>query len=454
MFYNQVKELTSTVVNYLLIQNGLVVSGAKVYKSDVLVGNSKILSIGKHLRRPLPGTPVIDAGGRFVLPGAIDTRHHEFLVDDLDNPDEIARMLSSEVTNGTTCFFDTFSPDDKQQLQHDLGEKSALMTSRKMIDFAFHFSPDKCLGFTEHEAILSYVRHGITTITIALKNNEEETGEKLIPAIAAARQLGLTLIIELNTPEPPGSGYMYAKTLQESDASVHLSQLKQILDLLKDATFNVLISRLRFGEEVVLIKQYQRHNRRIFAEIDIPCQLGEKGNFALHERTMLGGLEISGLLKPISPREFVHLIESENFMPARPHFGLMIGNTRNSPVFNRPDKYFGLKYYSSMLYTLSVVYGNLSMTDFVGSFTTRPAKLMGLYPQKGILRPGSDADIVIWNPDFERNLYCNIYTEGHNQDLKLQGKADFVFSKGKMVYDGETFFRDNLMGTYQYRNSV
>jgi dihydroorotase-like cyclic amidohydrolase len=443
---------TAGFMNYLLIRNGLVVSGNKVFKSDILVGNSKILAISKYLRRPEPGTPVIDAGGRFVFPGAVDTRHHELLVDDMDDTESINRLLISEVTNGTTSLFDTFSPDNKQLIQSDMNEKAHQMSAHHMIDFAFHFSPDKCLGFDERDFITSYVKSGITSITLSLRGSEDESGDKFIPAFSAARQLGLTVIIELNTAEPAGSTYMYNKGPNLNDVSKHMECFKRVLELLKDETFPVLISRIRFSEEVSLLKQYQKYNRRIVGEVEMPCFLGEKGDFSLHNRSMLGGLELSDVLNPIHPRDFVHLIESDLFIPARPYFNLMIGNTRNSAVFNRPDKYFGLKYYSSMLYTLCVVYGKLAITDFVSCFSTRPAHLMGLYPQKGIIRPGSDADIVIWNPDFERNLYCNILSEGKTHELKLQGKADFVFANGKMIYDGETFFRDNVHGGYLYRN--
>ncbi|MBN2167242.1 MAG: amidohydrolase family protein [Marinilabiliaceae bacterium] len=437
-------------MKYLIIKNGLIVSGNKVHKADVLFGNTKILEIKKVINRPVPETPVIDAGGRFLLPGAIDISHHEFLEYDVEEG-EMNKLLSSEVSNGTTTLFETLMPLKRTKI-NELVSRSEILKKHHIADYAFHLSPSESKDFTEKDVISSFVKNGISSFAIQPANTSDMEELHVQKILKAAEKFNLTLIVELNEPEPTGSGYLTSKNKELNDTDYHLLMLETVLEKLKDVNFPVLISKLRFNEEAHLIRRYQERNNKIYAEVEMPCFLGEKSRFEIHEKTMLGGLELKGKITPISTKEFCKLISLENFIASRPSFSLMIGNTKDSPVFNRPDKYFGLKYFSSMLYTLTVVSGNLAITDFVSCMSTRPAKLMGLYPMKGIIKEGSDADIVIWNPDFDRNLYCNIPVENGIEELKLQGRTEFVFAKGRMVYDGEVFYRENLDGQYLYRN--
>lgn len=435
-------------MNYLLIKDGIVITGNKVSKSDVLIGNSKILEIKKEIRRPEPETPVIDAAGRFILPGAIDNYHHDFI--NMDEQ-EMNRLLISEITNGTTTLFETFNLSGQNSLSQ-IQPHIERIKSTHVADFAFHISPTLTNEIEERDIYNLYIRNGISSFLVAPANKNDLFEGYFNHLLAAASSFDLTLVVELNDPEPFGSGYVYSKSTPKTDAIQHLAMFEAVMQRLKDATFPVLVSKLRFMEEVSVFKKFMHHNRKMYAEIELPCFLGEKSRFDQHDDISFLKDDSITALTTISPNDFCKLIEMENFISSRPSYSLMIGNTKNSPVFNRPDKYFGLKYFSSMFYTLSVVGGNLSITDFVECIATRPAKLFGLYPQKGVIRQGSDADIIIWNPDFERNLYCNIITEEGIHDMKLQGRTDFVFSKGKMVFDGESFYRENLAGQYLYRN--
>ncbi|MFT3738818.1 MAG: amidohydrolase family protein [Breznakibacter sp.] len=436
-------------MDYLLIQNGLVVEGNKVFKADILIGNSKILEIGKSVRRPLPGTPVIDAGGRFVLPGGIDTTAHEILTTCAE-ADNLQKMLFAELTGGTTCIFETLTYPETESFDHALSALSINLKGSRFTDFAFHLSHMKLTKLNPKKSKLPFISGGISSLCVTTTQLQKLDDEEFVLLDDHLSQTGQTLIVELNIPEPLGSGYLIPHKKAGNEKDDHLDRLMTVLWRLKDANYPVLLSKLRYVDELEIVQKFIDENRKIFAELDCPCLLGGKNEFkesSLSEKGIGGTLD----LKTISPAMFVELLGDENYVPARPSLGLMIGNAKDSPVFNRPDKFFGLKFHASMLYSLCVAYGNLAITDFVSCFSTRQAKLMGLYPRKGVLREGSDADIVIWNPDFDRNLYCNYPGDPQVNDQKLQGKADFVFVNGKMVFDGETFFRENLTGKYLYR---
>jgi dihydroorotase-like cyclic amidohydrolase len=438
-------------MNYLLIKNGLVVTGNRVFKADILIANSKIIEISKEIRRPEPETPVIDASGRFIMPGAIDIRHHDLTACPDTESQELQKLIMAEISCGTTTIFETLIQSKKLSVD-EVFEKISELGAHHLPDFAFHLAPLHCKQLTSNELNNCFLRKGVASFAVnpLLFKESEEKNLKLV--IQTARQFGLTLIVELLPPNGSDKRSNHPKDTPGTEATKHLARFEKLLEIFKDVPFPVLFSTLRFREEVELFQSYIEQNKRLYAEIEIPYYLGEPNLFEVNERTVLGGFELGVTLKPVTGAHFRKLIEQENYIAARPSLSLRFEDTAQSPVFNRPDKYFGLKYFSSILYTLSVLNGNMAITDFVACIATRPAKLMGLYPQKGVIRVGSDADIVIWNPDFDRNIYCNVPSDEDSRELKLHGRTEFVFSKGKMVFDGETFFRENLMGKYLYRN--
>jgi dihydropyrimidinase len=435
-------------MEYLIIKNGLVITGNKVFKADVLIGNSKIVEIAKLVRRPVPGTPVIDAGGRFILPGGIDMSSHEVL-QDVSNPDETMKLLSAQVISGTTTIFEAFDGKSISQMGSAASRYDELLGAANLTDYGFHYFIDDFSEVETKRLMGLFLRKGVASCTVNSNVLLEQNERILSHFFTYMTKTGQTLVVDLNVPEPAGSGYLSASLRNPSGKVDKMEVFTKLLWLLKDVTFPVLFSKLRYIDEIAAFDKFLQSNKKLHAEVDLPCLLGEKNDFLTLGQT-LWNAESYGM-KPILPSMFVELMGLDNYLPARPSLNLSIGNVKDSPVFNRPDKFFGIKFYTSMLYTLCVTHGNLAITDFVSCFATRPAKLLGMYPQKGILREGSDADILIWNPDFERNLYCNFAHKPDSQEYRLQGKADFVFSKGKMVFDGESFMRDNLHGAYLYR---
>lgn len=434
-------------MNYLLIKNGLIVTGNKVFKADLLIGNDTIIDIATTIQRPDPTTPVIDAGGRFVLPGSIDFCHHELTLSGFDVHDR-DKLIGIQVMSGTTTLFETIEPasvvDIKKSIDHALR-----LGQHNLPDFAFHFSPSRYQFVNGRDLVDGYVLYGMSSIYISSGFDCTRQDGWFKKLYAHAERFNLTVIIAL--PDDKDLDWNSNDTFfpLEINSSGQPAYLDKVLLRVRNASFPVLLSRLRYKEEVTLFNSYLTNNKNLYAEIEMPCSLGDQQAYKATNKLTEDSNETLNL---ITLGTFCRLVGMDNYLVMRPSLKVMIGNSSESPVFNRPDKFFGLKYYSSMFYTLTVVTGKLAITDFVNCMCTKPAMLMGLYPQKGVIRVGSDADVVIWNPDAERNLYCNFISEAVPKDLKLQGRAEFVFCKGKMVYDGETFFKENLTGKYLYRH--
>ena len=109
-----------------------------------------------------------------------------------------------------------------------------------------------------------------------------------------------------------------------------------------------------------------------------------------------------------------------------------------------------------IMWTYGVRSGKLSSNQFVALTSTNPAKIFGLYPRKGALVPGSDADIVIWDPD--RRIKYGIAYAHHRTDYNLYenwelvGFPEKVFLRGAKIVDGDHWLGKAGMGRYLLRN--
>jgi dihydropyrimidinase len=109
-----------------------------------------------------------------------------------------------------------------------------------------------------------------------------------------------------------------------------------------------------------------------------------------------------------------------------------------------------------ILWTYAVRSGRLSPNQFVAQTSTNAAKIFGLYPRKGTLMPGSDADIVFWDP--ERRIRYGIAYTHHRTDYnlfenwELVGFPEKVFLRGTLIVDGDQWLGKAGMGRYIYRN--
>jgi dihydropyrimidinase len=110
-----------------------------------------------------------------------------------------------------------------------------------------------------------------------------------------------------------------------------------------------------------------------------------------------------------------------------------------------------------VLWTFGVQAGRLSPNQFVALTSTNPAKIFGLYPRKGSLLPGSDADLVIWDPD--RRITYGVAHAHHRTDYnlfegwELTGFPEKVFLRGNMIVNGEQWLGKPGMGQFIYRQS-
>lgn len=390
-------------MDYVLIKNGQLIVDNEIQQKDLLIANTKIISIGDDLKRPEPETPIIDANGKYLFPGAIDS-NASFLTQEQDESNLIERFNRSEISSGTTtvieCLLPFYAEVAKDEMRIRFKNRQHILS-----DFSYHLSLQGWDSFDSKQLDYYYSHEGIASYYLKwpIENAMGQEGiRKLIREIA---KLDLLLVVEMQIPivfknEVELGGNDTVKT--------HLENLGSILKIVEEEECKVCFFNLCFKEELLLIKKYMTTGR-VFAEISLPYHIGNSSKYDIDEHTVFSGFALQNKLNLISQDEYWELLKDEHFLVSRPFMTVIDeGVLKNSQVKNRPDEYFLLKNFLSVLYTVGVQTGKLSVKDFISIISTRPAKLFGLYPKKGMLRPGADADIVIWDPAHERNLYCNL----------------------------------------------
>ncbi len=442
-------------MNYLLIKNGFVVKESTIEVEDILVGRNKILQIGKDIERPSLDTPIIDATGKYIMPGAIDINRHYLELAGLENnQNELKTLNQAQIVNGTTTMIDTIEDCYGKNYVYNIF-KAKEKSKHNLIDYGFHLTFEELKDCTSETLNYSYTHEGVSSFLLTPKSLAEENRKNLENIVQYASVNQLLIICDLNFPEEENSSGDL-----ENSTSYNLENHFNILSFLINNGLEyrcpILFLNIKYREEIDLIQDGIDSNGDFYVSMQIRFILGNyyqaqryKGN-SDSQWVHVQGLNL------LSEEMVWDLVKRDRYLINPPMYNLSFtANLDEELVYNRPDAFFYIRNYMSMLYTVGVMREKISMLQMVELVSTRPAKLMGLSPQKGTMKPGADADIVIWNPVFDRNLYC-LMDEVKNEDyknFKLKGRADFVFVKGRMVYNGESFYPKPYDGAFVFRTS-
>ncbi len=441
-------------MDYVLIKNGQIVYDNEVLKKDLLIGNTKILAIADRIERPEPETPVIDAGGKFIMPGAIDSSIAFADVCQIES--EVQRRFNNaEVVGGSTTVIETLMPS------YSLDSTTEIVNRRQkkffiVPDFSFHLSLQGWDGLGGKDIDYSYSHEGITSFYMSWPMVEKFSQKKMVEMLQIISFFDLLVVIEMEQAEISGIGYPSSQHKNEEAISNHLKDLRSIISKVVDAGCRLCLLNICFQEQLEIIEEFKETDL-INAQLVFPYNLGDSDKYEVSKNSIFTGFSLVDQLNLIPFDRFWELLKDVRYTIARPLLNLSVeGIVKDSQVNNRPDEFFLLKHFLSVIYTAGVVNKNITIQEFVSIVAERNAVLFGLYPQKGVLKVGSDADIVIWDPEFERNLYCNFPKGmmGESSSQKLKGRSGFVFARGRMVYDGENFNDEGCCGRFLYRSPV
>ncbi len=439
----------------LLIRNGEVVTAEKTFRADVYCENEQITHIGPALEAP-PGATVIEAAGRYVFPGFVDPHVHVHLpLKTTCAKDTYETASRAALMGGTTCFMDFVSPNRDQDPIEALEIWNSKSAGRAACDFSYHLAVTRFDPAAEKQ-IREIVRRGVTSfkIYLAYKGAVNISDPELAGVLRLARDLGVVTLahcedadaIEQNEerlraegrtgPEwhyasrPPGieaaGTEHFLRFAEKAGASayvVHLSCEEALRAAVAARRRGVKVRIETLISFLVLDKSYAERANFEGAKYVVSPPLREKKNQPVLWKALAEGV-IDTLATDHAPFDF----DGQKSLGRKDFTRIPNGMPTLEDRIN-------------LAFTHGVKAGRLSLNRLVDVASTQPAKIFGLYPRKGAVEVGSDADLVVYDPDCPGVISAK--THSMNVDYNpfegwaIAGRPEVVTVRGEVaVRDG------------------
>jgi dihydropyrimidinase len=451
----------------ILIRNGTIVTSKARLRSDILICNGLVKLIESNIQTS-NADKVIDAKGFYILPGGVDPHVHMHLPTPAGfSSDDFLTGSNAAIYGGTTTLLDFVTPGKGQSLTDALKQRKD-EARESMLDFSFHVSPVDWRKTTENE-IHDCINEGISSFKVymAYKDSVGLNDGDLIKVMKAVGERGKMVTvhcesgddIELLRNKYFSENHIEPKYHSLSrPAGLEALAVKKAIDLANQSGCTLYIVHVSSKESLIHIEEAQMKGQQVYAET---CP-----QYLLLDDSKYEGdfVETSPFI--ISPP--LRKKEDNNALWDAISKGIIqTAGTDHCPFtlvqkkagikdFRKiPNGAGGVEHRLALLYTYGVLENRIDMNQLVNVFSTLPARIFGLYPAKGDMVVGSDADIVIWNPDVEdsisakthhQNCDVNIY-----EGIKTRGKAEYVIAGGEIVIEKGSMINSEIRGKFLRR---
>lgn len=452
----------------ILIKNGEIVTADSRYQADIYAEGETVTRIGRDLDVP-PGTEVIDAVGKFVFPGFIDPHVHIYLpfmatfAKDTHATASIAALIG-----GTTTYLEMCCPSRGEDALEGYRLWKGKAEGNSACDYSFHMSVTKFDDDTPAQ-LREIVRDGVTSfkIFLAYKGFFGVEDREMYQTLALARELGVIVTAHCENAE------LVSRLQQELvDAgktgpewhepsrpeSVEAEGTNRFATFLENTGATGYVVHLSCKPALDVAVAAKARGVKLFVESVIPHFLLDK-TFA--ERPGVEGMKhvMSPPLRAKRNQEALW-----NGLKA----GLIDTVGTDHCPFDTAQKLLGRESFTqipngipgieervNLLYTYGVKRAGLDLHRFVDAASTRAARLFGLFPQKGTIAVGSDADLVVYDPGYKgivsaRTHHANNDYSGF-EGFELEGRPSVVTVRGKVQVRDGNFVGDPTRGRFLSR---
>ena len=441
-------------MSLLLIKNGLIVDTEWTRHSDILVDGAKIIRIAPHIdENKLPsGTNVIHADGLCVLPGLIDAHTHYHLVSrgtvTADSFEEGSKLAAF---GGVTTVVD-FADDNKMSLLDSLSSRRKEM-SAMAIDYALHQGVYKYRAEIEDE-MAEIKAAGCGTLKIFTTYSDVgylvENRDELKAIFKSAKDLGLMITIHCEDDkliQEIGSSwkgsYRPIDHASLRPAEVEAAAIRYVGEIAEEVGTSIYIVHLSSKKGLEAVRELRSKGVTVNVETT--------PHYLFLDKSKLEGADgaLYVMTPPLRTKEDNEalqeaLLEGEIQVVATDHCSF----TREQKLSSDDCRTIypgipGTEELLPLINTFAHTSGKLSLSQIVNLLSTRPAKLFGLYPEKGALKEGSDADIVLFNPEWSWTLSADtLHSAAHYtayEGFPVTGKVVMTYLRGRLVMGDDIY---------------
>ena len=431
-----------------VIKGGTIVTSDLTFQSDVLIEKGKIASIGKNLS----GDKILDAKGCYIMPGGIDPHTHmEMPFMGTFSADDFESGTKAAVSGGTTMVVDFCLPSPDQSLLSALNGWHNKST-KAVCDYSYHMAITSWREeiFNDMEEVVK--NKGINTFKhfMAYKGALMVDDDEMFASFQRCAELGAMPLVPAENGDVVAA--LQSKLLAEGNngpeghaysrpPDVEGEACNRAIMLADMAGVPLYIVHVSCEQAHEAIRRARQNGKRVFGEPLIQHLVLDEGEYQnkdwdhaarrvmsppfrnkLHQDSLWSGLA-AGSLQVVATDHCAFTTEQKRM-------GL-------GDFTKIPNGTGGLEDRMPVLWTYGVETGRLTMNEFVSVTSTNIAKILNIYPQKGAIREGSDADIIIWDPKSEKTIMSSTQQSviDYNvfEGIKVKGRPRFTLSRGRLA---------------------
>ena len=439
----------------VLIKNGRVVTAVDDYQADIFVNGPTIALIGKDL--VIDADKVIDAAAKLVIPGGVDPHTHlELPFGGTTTSDTFETGTRAAAFGGTTCIVDFAVQTRGTSTLKALDAWQGKAAGKAAIDYAFHMiitdMPAERIGemrrladngVTSYKLFMAYPGALLSDDATIFRAMRKAGEDGTLVCMHAENGIVIDELVKIALAQGHTDPKYHALT---RPTRLEAEGVHRALSIAEVAHAPVYIVHLSCYDALQELRLAQARGVMAHAETCPQYLLLDVNRY---DEPGFDGAKY--VLTPPLREDWNH---DELWAGLRTH-ALDVISTDHCPFCLKEQKELGRSDFSkipnggpgienrmSLIYHYGVGHGHISLTRFVELTSTAPAKIFGLFPKKGTLAVGSDADIVIFDPDHEETIsYFNGRTHHMNVDynayegFKVKGFTETVLSRGKVIIE-------------------
>lgn len=440
----------------LLVKNGQITTATDQYVGDILVEGETIAEIGRHLQAPA-GAEVIDATGKLVFPGFIDPHVHIYLPfmgtyskDDYDSGSRAA------LVGGTTTLIEMCCPSrsDEPLSTFELWKSKADGISA--CDYSFHMGVARYDDDMEHQ-MREIVRRGIASfkVFLAYKGAFGIDDNELYRTLRLAKELGVIVTAHCENAELVAE--MQAKLIAEGKTGPEWHEKSRPARVEAEGVHHLTTFAELLGTHVYIV--HTSNEDAIQAAVDarrrgVNVWIETVAPYLVLDASYTEKPDFEGAKYVMSP-PLRFLTQQDAIWNALASRTVSTIATDHAPFDFKEQKEMGRGDFTkipngipsiedrvNLIYTYGVKRGRIDVHTFVDACSTQAAKIFGLFPRKGTIAVGSDADLVVYDPNFRSRITQTTQTMRVDysafEGWDIEGRPSMVTVRGKVqVRDGK-----------------
>lgn len=451
----------------IVIKGGTIVTATDTFKADLAINGETICGMSREL--PAAGTDtVINAEGHYIFPGGIDTHtHFELPFMGTVSADDFATGTKAAVCGGTTTILDFVIPTKGRPLKEAIDAWHRKAGGRAVADYGFHLAINEYTEAWAKEIPEVIAREGISSFKcfMAYKGALQIDDGQMIQILENVGKHGGLVSVHAENGDMIVSlqsrFIAEGKTAPEYHWRAHPAEAESEavyrgLRLAKFTGQPLYIVHLSSADGLEEVKRALAEGIKVIAEtcpqyLLLPAELYTQPGFEGAKYVMS---------PPLRPKD--HL---EKMWEGLAKGYIKTVGTDHCPFNFKGQKDMGLDSFAkipngipaigdrfNLLYTYGVGAGRIGLNQFVEVTSTNAAKIFGMYPQKGSIVVGGDADLVIFNPEAETTISAK--TQMHNVDysafegFKLKGLARDVLLRGRFAVRNGKYVGEQGLGKF------